>query len=303
MKTLVITGPTAAGKTAVALALADALPVHLISADSAMVYRQMDIGTAKPDAQTLERYPHALVDIRDPAEPYTVSEFVADADREVAVALERGALPVLVGGSMMYLKAFREGLDDLPTSTPEVREAVAERARKAGWEALHKELTAIDQEAAAKIHPNNPQRLARALEVHAMTGRPISSFWGSAEGAETRTGTELIEVLVDVPSREILHERIAQRLEEMLREGFVDEVARLRARPDLHVDLPSMRAVGYRQVWTHLDGGTDFSTMCEQVLAATRGLARKQYTWLRRWPGLQRLDAEDSDTLARLILG
>ncbi len=298
MSILVITGPTAAGKTAVALRLAEQRPVQLISVDSAMVYRGMNIGTAKPEPDTLQRYPHALVDICDPAEPYTVSDFVADADREVAGALERGELPVLVGGTMMYLKAFREGLDAVPRTTDAVREHVARKAVRHGWQALHEELARVDPVAAAAIHPNNPQRLARALEVYELCGKPISSFWGKAQGASARHGVPLVEVMIDVEPRQVLHQRISERLDHMLEAGFVEEVTALRARSDLHADLPSMRAVGYRQVWDFLDGVSGFDLMCEKVLAATRGLARRQYTWLRRWAHLRRFSGGAANELA-----
>ena len=190
---------------------------------------------------------------------------------------------MLVGGTMMYLKAFRDGLDDVPKSTPFVRAEVAARAQELGWHALHDELAAIDPYAAEKIHPNNPQRLSRALEVFALTGQPISSFWGKASSASERHGVAMQEFSVDVSSRSVLHERIEMRLRGMLAAGFVEEVAALRARKDLNVDLPSMRAVGYRQVWQYLNGEVDESGMYDNVLAATRGLARRQYTWLRRW--------------------
>ncbi len=298
MSILVVTGPTAAGKTAVALQLAQQRPVRLISVDSAMVYRGMDIGTAKPDADTLLRYPHALVDICDPADPYTVSDFVADADREVAGALAAGELPVLVGGTMMYLKTFREGLDAVPRSTEAVREHVALKASRHGWQALHEELVRVDPVGAAAIHPNNPQRLARALEVYELCGRPISSFWGKAQEASVRHGVPLVEVMIDVEQRQELHRRISQRLDDMLQSGFVEEVSAFRTREDLHADLPSMRAVGYRQVWDFLDGVTGFDLMCEKVLAATRGLARRQYTWLRRWTHVQRFCGADPNELA-----
>ena len=286
MSILVITGPTAAGKTAVALSLAERRSVRLISVDSAMVYRGMDIGTAKPDPDTLRRFPHALVDICDPADAYAVSDFVADADRAVAGALQAGDLPVLVGGTMMYLKAFRDGLDAVPRSTDAVRAHIAARASEKGWPALHEQLARVDPVAAAAIHPNNPQRLARALEVYELCGQPISSFWGKARGASQRHGVPLVEAMIDVGDRQELHRRISLRLDHMLQSGFVEEVSALRARGDLQADLASMRAVGYRQVWDFLDGETGFDRMCERVLAATRGLARRQYTWLRRWTHL-----------------
>lgn len=290
---LVITGVTATGKTDLALTLADRFPVHLISVDSAMVYRGMDIGTAKPSAAELRRHPHALIDIRDPVEAYTVADFVSDADREVAWAFANGKAPILVGGTMMYLRAFREGLDDIPASTPAVRALVAERAAQEGWPALHAELIARDPVAAAGIHPNNPQRLARALEVLLLTGKPLSSYWGTAHSAAARHACDVTEVWLDWPERQIVHDRIAQRLDHMFASGFIDEVVQLRARGDLHVGLPALRAVGYRQVWSYLDGKLSADQMRQDVLAATRGLARRQYTWLRAWTHMHRLSAAD----------
>lgn len=301
---LVITGVTATGKTDLALTLADRFPVHLISVDSAMVYRGMDIGTAKPSAAELRRHPHALIDIRDPVEAYTVADFVSDADREVAWAFANGKAPILVGGTMMYLRAFREGLDDIPASTPAVRALVAERAAQEGWPALHAELIARDPVAAAGIHPNNPQRLARALEVLLLTGKPLSSYWGTAHSAAARHACDVTEVWLDWPERQIVHDRIAQRLDHMFASGFIDEVVQLRARGDLHVGLPALRAVGYRQVWSYLDGKLSADQMRQDVLAATRGLARRQYTWLRAWTHMHRLSAADPaaafDQVARL---
>ncbi len=303
---LVITGVTATGKTDLALRLADRLPVHLVSVDSAMVYRGMDVGTAKPSAEELARHPHALIDIRDPTESYTVADFVTDADREVAWAFANGRIPILVGGTMMYLRAFRDGLDAIPASTPSVRALVAQRADQEGWSSLHEELLIADPVAAARIHPNNPQRLARAMEVLLLTGRPLSSYWGTAKNAQTRHSCRVVEVWLDWPERQTVHQRIAQRFERMLASGFIDEVTRLRMREDLHVGLPALRAVGYRQVWEYLDGKLHASQMREDVLAATRGLARRQYTWLRAWTPLLRLHAGEPETaleqVARLAI-
>lgn len=303
---LVITGVTATGKTDLAMRLADRLPVHLISVDSAMVYRGMDIGTAKPSSAELDRYPHALIDIRDPVQAYTVADFVTDADREVAWAFENGRIPVLVGGTMMYLRAFRDGLDEIPSSTADVRALVAERAVQEGWPALHAELMTGDPVAAAGIHPNNPQRLARALEVLLLTGRPLSSYWGTARSAAARHSCRLTEVWLDWPERQTVHERIVQRLDRMLASGFIDEVSRLRDRDDLHAGLPALRAVGYRQVWNFLDEKLTADQMRHDILVATRGLARRQYTWLRAWTQLLRLSAGEPaaavEQVARLAI-
>jgi tRNA dimethylallyltransferase len=300
-RVLAIAGPTASGKTGVVLRLAETLPLAIISLDSAMVYRGMDIGTAKPSPAELERFPHALVDIRDPAETYSVADFLADADAAVREALAEGRVPVLVGGTMLYLRAFREGLAELPPAEPAIRATLEAEARERGLAALHAELAGADPEAAGAIHPNNPQRLLRALEVLRATGRPISYWWRrqGATDVAARLGIE-IEVLALVPeSRAELHQRIAARFDAMLDAGFVDEVAALRARGDLTPELPSMRAVGYRQVWSYLEGEVDRAAMREQGIAATRQLARRQLTWLRGWGWVERLAPEAAEERAR----
>ena len=286
MPIILLLGPTAAGKTDAAVALAERLPCRLISMDSALVYRGMDIGTAKPPAKLLARHPHALIDIRDPAAPYTAADFVADADREVRQALEQGKLPVLVGGTMLYARAFRDGLAALPPADPQVRAAIEAEAAAQGWPKLHARLAAVDPVAAANIHPHNGARLQRALEVFETTGKPISAYWRmqGQSAASHRLGQELLEFAVIPSERAELHRRIEERFDAMLAEGFVDEVRALRARVDLHPGLPAMRAVGYRQAWRHLDGDWDAAQMRAKALAATRQLARRQLTWLRGWP-------------------
>ncbi|MBM4204597.1 MAG: tRNA (adenosine(37)-N6)-dimethylallyltransferase MiaA [Gammaproteobacteria bacterium] len=280
---IAITGATASGKTDLAMALADRIPAGLISVDSAMIYRGLDIGTAKPSTAELIRYPHALIDIRDPAESYSVSDFVNDADAAVRQAFAAGRVPVLVGGTMMYLRGFRDGFDAVPESTVAVREHIANEARVRGWAALHEDLLRIDPEAAKGIHPNNPQRLSRALEVHALTGKALSSFWGHARSAADRHGARLVQFWTDPFDRAEMHQRIEHRLERMFLDGFVVEVERLRARGDLHPDLASIRSVGYRQVWAGLDAGQSEAEMKFASITATRGLARRQFTWLRGW--------------------
>jgi tRNA dimethylallyltransferase len=278
-------GPTASGKTDLALRIADRLPVDIISVDSAMVYRGMDVGTAKPSRDVLARHPHELIDIRDPAQAYSAGEFVADARACVVASLERGRLPLLVGGTMLYFKAFRGGIAELPVAAPEIRAMLDARARREGLAALHVELARIDPIAAAVIHPNNPQRLLRALEVHAASGSPISEFWarqrrgGVADGLDCR----LLEFALE-PPRTANYATIAQRFADMLAAGFLDEVHALMARGDLAPTLPSMRAVGYRQAWQHLSGDIDRETMVDRATAATRQLAKRQRTWLRSWP-------------------
>jgi tRNA dimethylallyltransferase len=278
-------GPTASGKTDLAMRLADRLPVEIISVDSAMVYRGMDIGTAKPAPSVLERYPHRLVDLKDPAESYSVGEFLDDATACVVAALAAGRLPLLVGGTMLYFKAFKRGLADLPPTSRDVRDELEQRARREGLPALHAELQRIDPIAAARIHPNNPQRLLRALEVHATSGRPISEYWAQEQGGVAGSlGCRLVEFAIE-PPRAAIHSRIERRFAEMLEAGLLDEVRGLMARDDLSVDLPSMRAVGYRQVWQHLSGAIDHASMIVKAVAATRQLAKRQRTWLRSWTG------------------
>jgi tRNA dimethylallyltransferase len=286
VRVLVLLGPTAAGKTAVACALADRRPCHLISMDSTMVYRGLDIGTAKPDAEERTRYPHALIDLRDPEQTFSAADFVVAADREVRSAWAADRLPVLVGGSMLYARAFRAGLAALPPADPVLRAEITSEAAERGWAALHEELERIDPEAARGIHPNNPQRLQRALEVYRATGRPLSAWWHDQRdrGAAVRLGADLVEVAIGGPARAHLHERIERRFDAMLEAGFEAEVARLRLRPGLGPETVSMRAVGYRQMWAYLDGAIDHATMRNRALAATRQLAKKQLTWLKDWP-------------------
>ena len=279
-------GPTASGKTEFAMRLADRVPVEIISVDSAMIYRGMDIGTAKPLPAVLERYPHQLIDLKDPAEPYSAGEFVTDAKACVVAALNAGKLPLLVGGTMLYFKAFKGGLADLPTTSAEVRADLERRARREGLPALHVQLSRIDPTAAAAIHPNNRQRLLRALEVYAMEGRPISDYWAQQQpgGVAGSLGCRLVEFAIE-PPRDTIHARIERRFAEMLDAGLLDEVRALMERGDLSLDTPAMRAVGYRQVWQYLEGSIDHATMLANALAATRQLAKRQVTWLRAWAG------------------
>jgi tRNA dimethylallyltransferase len=279
-------GPTASGKTDLALRLADATAIDIISVDSAMIYKGMDIGTAKPNAALLKQYPHQLIDCKDPLESYSAAQFVADARRCVEAALVAGRLPVLVGGTMLYFKAFKEGLADIPATPPEVRSHLARRARDEGLAALYEELARVDPVAASGIHPNNPQRLLRALEVYQSSGQRISDLWARQQrgGVANALGCRLIELTIE-PPRALVHERIATRFTGMLDAGLEGEVRALMRRGDLSVTLPSVRAVGYRQVWEHLSGRVDRATMVTRAIAATRQLAKRQYTWLRSWPG------------------
>ena len=288
-------GPTAAGKTDAAIALAERLRCHLINMDSTQVYRGLDIGSAKPPRSVLARYPHALIDIRDPAEPYTAADFVADADREVRQALATGKTPVLVGGAMLYARAFRDGLAALPRADPKVRAVIEAEAESQGWPKLHARLAEVDPVAAAGIHPHNGVRLQRALEVFKTTGRPISNYWKEQKQcpASERLGEPLLEFAVVPEDRAALHRRIEERFDAMLRAGFAEEVQRLRQRPDLHLRLPALRAVGYRQMWGHLGGEFEACEMRAKALAATRQLARRQLTWLRGWPWVQALPSAE----------
>jgi tRNA dimethylallyltransferase len=299
-------GPTAAGKTDLALALADVLPCELISVDSALIYRGMDIGTAKPDRATLARYPHRLIDIRDPAESYSAAEFRADALAAMAEITARGRIPLLVGGTMLYFKALLEGLADMPGADPAVRAELEARAAVEGWQALHRELAEIDPESAARIHPNDPQRLTRALEVYRVSGLSMTAHRQQQAAENSGCGAPgmahlpytVAHFAIAPEQRQVLHARIAQRFHLMLEQGFVEEVEALRRRGDLHAGLPSIRAVGYRQVWDYLDGTLDRDEMTQRGIIATRQLAKRQFTWLRSWENLHWLDSLASDNLS-----
>lgn len=284
-RALAIAGPTASGKTALALALRERAPVEIISVDSAQVYVGMDIGTAKPDPATLARAPHRLIDIRDPAIPYSAAEFVVDARREMAAITAAGRIPLLVGGTMLYFHLLIEGMAQLPAANPELRAELAATAARHGWPHLHAELARVDPETAAQLHPLHSQRIQRALEVYRATGQPLSRLLRAQQDgqgvAPIATDYDLTMVALLPPSRDQLHQRIAERFETMLAAGLVAEVRALYERGDLNPDLPSMRAAGYRQVWAHLDGECDTATMAARGIAATRQLAKRQLTWLR----------------------
>ena len=280
MQSIWLMGPTASGKTGLALELSRHLPVELISVDSALVYRGMDIGTAKPDAATLREFPHYLVDIIDPVEAYSAARFRAEALTAMREIHARGRIPLLVGGTMLYFRALQDGLAELPVSDPAVREAVLAEAAQLGWAAMHAKLAEVDPLIAARLHPNDPQRIGRALEVWRQTGVPLSTLQARGrEQAAPDVGRVLKLALL--PERELVRRRIAERFDIMLHDGFVEEVEALRARGDLHLALPSMRAVGYRQVWEFLDGAHTYQDMVELGVTATRGLAKRQMTWLR----------------------
>jgi len=275
-----VMGPTASGKTDLAVALARELPVDVISVDSALVYRGMDIGTAKPEPELLAEVPHALVDILDPEESYSAARFREDALARMEVSRAAGRVPLLVGGTMLYYHALQHGLSDLPSADPELRARLQARLAEEGGVALHRELARLDPVAAARIHPNDPQRLLRALEVIERSGRPLSELQAGCRGEALRWR---VLKLVRVPQeRRVLHERIARRFHRMLELGFEEEVTRLLARPGIHPELPSMRAVGYRQMAAYLLGNCTREEMVEGGIVATRQLAKRQFTWLRR---------------------
>ena len=275
-----IMGPTAAGKTDLAVACVEQFGCELISVDSALVYREMNIGTAKPDAETLARAPHKLIDIIDPTESYSAANFREDALREIKSSLSRGKTPVLVGGTMLYYKALQEGLSELPAADESVRAQLEADAAAHGWQFMHERLAKIDPVSAKRIHPNDPQRIQRALEVYEISGKTLSDFW-QQQTAQTLP-YNLVKIAFFPEDRDLLKQRIAQRFHQMLELGFIDEVEALRKRGDLHLDLPSMRCVGYRQVWEHLDGLMSYEEMVERAIIATRQLAKRQLTWLRK---------------------
>ena len=290
-------GPTASGKTALACELSERFPLDLVSVDSALVYRGMDIGTAKPDPATLARHPHALVDIRDPGQPYSAADFRADALSAMRRISARGRVPLLVGGTGLYFRALQQGLSDLPEADPATRAQLAAEAQQFGWSAMHARLASLDPAAAGRIGCNDAQRLQRALEVIALTGRPLSEL--QRGGATTRFPWRVLKLALLPADRRVLHERIARRFDAMLAEGFLDEVRALRARGDLHADLPAIRAVGYRQAWEHLDGQTDLAEFRDRAIYATRQLAKRQITWLRSDHGARLLDPDQPGLTAR----
>jgi tRNA dimethylallyltransferase len=294
-------GPTASGKSALALKAAEKLPLEIVSLDSALVYRGMDIGTAKPGRALRERVPHHLIDVIDPDESYSAGRWRADAIRTVSEILARNNIPLLVGGTMLYYRALTAGLDELPQADARVRAEIDADATARGWPALHAELARVDPDAARRIAPKDSQRIQRALEVWRVTGKPISSLQGSSR---SELPFELRGIAL-MPERAALHERIERRFDAMLRLGLIDEVKALRKKYRLSASMPSMRAVGYRQVWEYLEGLTDRPTMRSRAVAATRQLAKRQMTWLRSFPDLVRLDAggaQDAAVALHLLL-
>ena len=302
---IALAGPTASGKTAAALAIAERHRVEVISVDSALVYTGMDIGTAKPSAAELAAVPHHLISIRDPLQTYSAAEFARDAARLMHEITARGALPLLVGGTMLYLKALLDGLDDMPPADVTVRSAIAAEALALGWPAMHRQLAAVDAITAARLAPLDSQRIARALEVFRISGQPLSSFQKriAPENTAAQANKPWASALISLEplERSWLHERIALRFDTMLASGFLDEVRSLRARGDLHPDLPSMRCVGYRQAWEALEGTIPMAALRDQGVFATRQLAKRQITWLRALPQ-RRVVACDDPTAQQQVL-
>lgn len=291
---LCLAGPTASGKSATTHTLAQHWPIEIIVMDSATIYRNMDIGTAKPSAQEQAAIPHHLLDIRDPAERYSAAEFTADAGALIRDIRARGRLPLLCGGTMLYYKALREGLNDLPGADQAIRDQLDEQARQEGWPAVHARLAQVDPETAARLAPNDSQRIQRALEIYLSSGRPMS-VWLKEQRPAQDDGLRYVTLSLEPSDRLQLHARIAQRYHAMVEQGLVDEVRALYERGDLHIGLPSMRCVGYRQIWDYLDGQTSLEQAVEQAIAATRQLAKRQLTWLRSEPERRQVDCLASD--------
>lgn len=292
-------GPTASGKSDLAERLANVIDLEIINVDSTLVYRNMDIGTAKPSRLLQEKIPHHLIDIRDPRDAYSAAEFAKDASQLITEIFTRHRLPVLVGGTMLYFKALLQGLSALPSSDPKVREELEQTLQKHGLPALHQRLQEIDPDAAKKIHPNDPQRTLRALEVYTMTGKKLSELQG--QRASVLSDLSVCNIALMPASRELLHQRIEQRFHIMLQQGFLEEVSALYQRKDLNEQLPAIRAVGYRQAWQYLQGHISYEAMIEQAITATRQLAKRQLTWLRAWPEVHWLDSDDPALLEKTL--
>lgn len=284
-----IMGPTASGKTALAMELREHLPVELISVDSALIYRGMDVGTAKPSAEELARAPHRLIDIRDPAQAYSAADFRRDALQQMQDITAAGRIPLLVGGTMLYFKALLEGLSPLPSADPAVREQIEQQAAEQGWQAMHRQLQQIDPVAAERIHPNDPQRLTRALEVFCISGKTLTEL---TKIAGESLPYQVHQFAIAPVSRELLHQRIELRFKQMLAAGFEAEARALFSRGDLHQDLPAIRCVGYRQMWSYLSGDISYDEMVFRGICATRQLAKRQMTWLRGWESVYWLDSD-----------
>jgi len=286
MSTLIcLMGPTASGKTDIALQLVKDFPFEIISVDSALVYKQMDIGTAKPSNAQLLQTPHHLINIRDPAHPYSAADFYQDALAAIKLIESKNKIPLLVGGTMLYFKVLQEGISDLPSADKKLRQTILEQAHTLGWPAMHKKLIDIDELAALRIHANDKQRIARALEIYALTGQPISELQNKE--AFFNSDNIIVNIAVAPRDRAVLHDRIEKRFDLLLQNGFVEEVKQLFERGDLDLEKPAIRSVGYRQIWEYLQGNISYEEMREKGIIATRQLAKRQLTWLRSWPNLQ----------------
>jgi len=300
LNAIVITGPTASGKSDLAIEIARTHSMEIVSVDSALVYRTMDIGTAKPGEKVRQEISHHLIDIRDPGDPYSAAEFRADAIKVIEDIHHRGNTPLLVGGTMLYLKALKDGIAELPSADPQIRARILEQAENEGWLSLHERLQQVDPEAALRISCNDPQRLQRALEVYEITGETITDLHRLKR---SECPFHLVEVAIMPTDRKALHQRIAERFEKMLARGFMAEVQELYERGDLSPDLPSIKAVGYRQAWAHLQGEIDYATMRERAITATRQLAKRQFTWLRSWKNLNVIDSPDRAQVLKILKG
>ena len=291
-------GPTASGKTALAMALQEALPCDIVSVDSALIYCDMDIGTAKPTAAELAQYPHRLINLRDASESYSAADFCHDALAQIAEIRSNNRIPLLVGGTMMYFKSLIEGISPLPTANAEIRKEIEAEALAQSWQKMHDQLAEIDPISAERIHPNDPQRITRALEVHRLTGNTLTQLT-QIKGA--KLAGNVLQLAIAPKERSTLHERIEMRFEQMIESGFEQEVIKLKSRNDLHQDLPSIRCVGYRQMWQYLEGEFDHDEMIFRGVCATRQLAKRQLTWLRNWPDLHWLTTDDKTNLAQVL--
>lgn len=291
-------GPTASGKTALAMALQEALPCDIVSVDSALIYQGMDIGTAKPTAGELEKYPHRLIDLRDPSESYSAADFCRDALTQIAEIRSKNRIPLLVGGTMMYFKSLIEGISPLPTANAQIRKGIEDEALLKGWQAMHDQLAEIDPVSAKRIHPNDPQRVTRALEVYRLTSNTLTQL---TQIKGDKLAGNVLQLAITPKERSTLHARIALRYQQMIDLGFEQEVIRLKSRDDLHQDLPSIRCVGYRQMWQYLEGDFDHDEMIFRGVCATRQLAKRQLTWLRNWPNLNWLTTDDETNLSQVI--
>ena len=291
-------GPTASGKTALALALCDALPCDIVSVDSALIYRDMDIGTAKPSTEELAQYPHRLINLRDATQSYSAADFCHDALIEIEKIRANNRIPLLVGGTMMYFKSLIEGISPLPAANSEIRQQIETEAEQSGWQGMHEKLQEIDSISAKRIHPNDPQRITRALEVFRLTGKSLTQLT-EIKGAKLEG--DVLQFAITPKERSTLHARIELRYQQMIEQGFEEEVIKLKVRDDLHENLPSIRCVGYRQMWQYLNGEFDHKEMVFRGVCATRQLAKRQLTWLRSWQNLHWLTTDDKTNLAQVL--